>query len=378
MSSRTTSGVNPPAASSAAAPSSASPTTSKPPASSIRRALARKPAWSSTIRIRLLMALIVAPCATHSHTANRTLAAASRTRRRLQAALERRPRGETLRPTRKSIKEEDEMPSKRTKIKGIAARAGHWSASNRRKAIGLWLALVVLALVGGGAVGQRSLTDAESNVGESKAAEMTLDKQGPKDPATESVLVQSKSATASSAEFRSALESVRHALRSSGQFSSIDAPKPSADGHSALVNADLKGEPNDAEDTAAKTFAAVDQAKRANPGFQIGVAGDGTAEKQLSDSISDDFAKAEMLSIPITLLILVVAFGALVAAGIPVVLAISAVMATIGLVSIPSQVFPVDDAIGSVILLIGMAVGVDYSLFYLRREREERARGRGP
>ncbi|HEY7268171.1 MAG TPA: MMPL family transporter, partial [Solirubrobacterales bacterium] len=96
------------------------------------------------------------------------------------------------------------------------------------------------------------------------------------------------------------------------------------------------------------------------------------------DSISDDFAKAETLSIPITLLILVVAFGALVAAGIPVILAISAVMAAIGLVSIPSQIFPVDDAIGSVILLIGMAVGVDYSLFYLRREREERARGRSP
>jgi uncharacterized membrane protein YdfJ with MMPL/SSD domain len=270
------------------------------------------------------------------------------------------------------------MPSKRTQIKGIAARAGHWSAKNRKKAIGLWLAFVVVALVGGGAVGQRSLTDAESGVGESKAAEMTLDKKGPKDPATESVLVQSKSATTSSPQFRAALGSVHGALESSGSFASIDTPKPSANGHAALIDADLKGDPDDAKDTADKTFAAVDQAKRANPGFQIGVVGDGTADKQLSDSISDDFAKAETLSIPITLLILVIAFGALVAAGIPLILALSAVMATIGLVAIPSQIFPVDDAIGSVILLIGMAVGVDYSLFYLRREREERARGRSP
>ena len=270
------------------------------------------------------------------------------------------------------------MSRKRSQTKGIAARAGHWSATNRKKAIGIWIAFVVVALIGGGAVGQRSLTDAESGVGESKAAEMTLDKQGPKDPATESVLVQSKSETTSGPQFRSALESVHDALSSSGQFASIGAPKPSADGHAALIDADLKGDPDDAKDTAAKTFAAVDQAKRANPGFQIGVAGDGTADKQLSDSISDDFAKAETLSIPITLLILVIAFGALVAAGIPLILALSAVMATIGLVSIPSQIFPVDDAIGSVILLIGMAVGVDYSLFYLRREREERARGRSP
>ena len=270
------------------------------------------------------------------------------------------------------------MSRKRSQTKGIAARAGHWSATNRKKAIGIWIAFVIVALIGGGAVGQRSLTDAESGVGESKAAEMTLDKQGPKDPATESVLVQSKSETTSGPQFRSALESVHDALSSSGQFASIGAPKPSADGHAALIDADLKGDPDDAKDTAPKTFAAVDQAKRANPGFQIGVVGDGTADKQLSDSISDDFAKAETLSIPITLLILVIAFGALVAAGIPLILALSAVMATIGLVSIPSQIFPVDDAIGSVILLIGMAVGVDYSLFYLRREREERARGRSP
>jgi uncharacterized membrane protein YdfJ with MMPL/SSD domain len=270
------------------------------------------------------------------------------------------------------------MRSKKQRIKGVAARAGHWSATNRKKAIGLWLAFVIVALIGGGAVGQRSLTDAESNVGESKAAELTLDKQGPKDPASESVLIQSKTQTTTSSQFASTVASVRHALEASGQFSQVHEARPSRGGHAVLVNADLKGDPDDAEDTASKTFAAVDQAKRANPGFQIGVTGDGTADKQLSDSISDDFAKAETLSIPITLLILVVAFGALVAAGIPLILALSAVMAAIGLVSIPSQIFPVDDAIGSVILLIGMAVGVDYSLFYLRREREERARGLSP
>jgi uncharacterized membrane protein YdfJ with MMPL/SSD domain len=270
------------------------------------------------------------------------------------------------------------MQPQRVRIKGIAARAGHWSATNRKKAIGFWLVFVVLSLFIGGAVGQRSLTDAESNVGESKTAETALDKKGPKDPASESVLVQSRSESASGPQFRSALDSVRRELRSTGQFAAIDAPKPSADGHAAVIDADLKVVTDKADETADKTFAAVDRAKRANPGFQIGVAGDGTANKQLSDSIDKDFTKAETLSIPITLLILVVAFGALVAAGIPVILAISAVMATIGLVSIPSHAFPVDDSISSVILLIGMAVGVDYSLFYLRREREERARGREP
>ena len=76
-----------------------------------------------------------------------------------------------------------------------------------------------------------------------------------------------------------------------------------------------------------------------------------------------------------TLVILLVAFGALVAAGLPVLLAFSGVLATLGLSSLASHLVAAGDATQSVILLIGMAVGVDYSLFYLRREREERARG---
>ena len=73
-----------------------------------------------------------------------------------------------------------------------------------------------------------------------------------------------------------------------------------------------------------------------------------------------------------------IAFGALVAAAVPVMLALSAVGATIGIVSLVSQISPVDESIASVILLIGLAVGVDYTMFYLRREREERAAGRSP
>ena len=80
---------------------------------------------------------------------------------------------------------------------------------------------------------------------------------------------------------------------------------------------------------------------------------------------------------PLTIAILVVAFGALVAAGLPVLLAISAVLAAIGLNQLMSHVVPTDEqTLAAIILMIGMAVGIDYSLFYLRREREERARGR--
>ena len=76
------------------------------------------------------------------------------------------------------------------------------------------------------------------------------------------------------------------------------------------------------------------------------------------------------------MILLLVVFGALIAAGIPVLLAGSAVTGTISLLAIASRWLPVGSGTAEVVLILGMAVGVDYSLFYLRREREERAAGR--
>src|SRR4051794_22281897 len=100
--------------------------------------------------------------------------------------------------------------------------------------------------------------------------------------------------------------------------------------------------------------------------------------KAVDTAFANDLTRAGIFSIPLTLIILVIAFGALVAAGIPLLLALTAVFATFGLVAVPSQVLPIDSAAYAVVLLVGLAVGVDYTMFYLRREREERAAGRSP
>src|SRR5205807_1634603 len=112
-----------------------------------------------------------------------------------------------------------------------------------------------------------------------------------------------------------------------------------------------------------------------NPKFTVEQVGDASINKQLNDSINKDFSRAFATSLPITLVILLIAFGALVAAAVPILLALTAVLATIGLVAVTSQYSPVDSSINEVLLLIGLAVGVDYSMFYLRREREERESG---
>src|SRR5262245_37422840 len=121
---------------------------------------------------------------------------------------------------------------------------------------------------------------------------------------------------------------------------------------------------------------AVADAQKDNPELSIGGFGEATAQKQIDDRVGDDLGRAGLLSLPVTIVVLLVAFGALVAAGIPLLLALSAVVATMGLLAIPSHLLPVDENVSAVVLLIGLAVGVDYSLFYLKREREERAAGR--
>jgi RND superfamily putative drug exporter len=264
----------------------------------------------------------------------------------------------------------------------LAARAGRWSAAHRKTAIFGWLAFVAISLVLGGMIGTKALDD-DSGPGSSGRAERVLDDAFPQ-PASEQILVQARdhSTTAADPQFRAAVRDVVNRVRALPQTGEITSPltkgnaeQISHDGRSALVLVDIRGPSDDAQDHIQPFVDTVAAAQKAHPELRIEQFGDASAGQAIDDRISEDFQKAETLSIPITLFILVVTFGSLVAAGLPLLLALTSVAATIGLVAIPSQIVPLDDAASSVILLIGMAVGVDYSLFYMRREREERERG---
>ncbi len=139
---------------------------------------------------------------------------------------------------------------------------------------------------------------------------------------------------------------------------------------------EIPGDDDVTKDRVDSTLAATAAAQKANPQVFVGQFGDASADKAISKAFEDDFKKAEFLSLPITLLILVAAFGSLVAAGVPLLLGLTAVMATIGLLAPISQLYPMDESVNSVVLLVGLAVGVDYSMFYLRRKMEERDAGR--
>ena len=264
----------------------------------------------------------------------------------------------------------------------LAARMGRWSAQHRKKAIWGWLVLVFLAFAIGGAVGTKTQDAAQSGVGESGSAERTIDNAFPKHQ-VEQVLIQSDSSTATDPSFRGVVNNTQRRLEAVPYTQAFESPyapgnsgQVSADGHSALIRFEIAGDDTQAQDRVGAALDATSAAQAASPGFAVEEVGDASVAKQLNDSISSDFKQAFVTSLPITLLILLIAFGALVAAAVPLILALTAVLATIGIIAILSHISPVDQSINEVILLIGLAVGVDYSMFYLRREREERESGR--
>ncbi len=265
----------------------------------------------------------------------------------------------------------------------LAARMGRWSAQHRKTAIWGWLAFVVIAFMVGGAIGLRTADKAHLGVGDSGRADLTVDNAFRKN-ADELVLVQSASATANSLGFRAAVgdamfrvSQLPYVYAVEGPYDPANQSQVSADGHSALIRFKIAGDESTAKSRASSTLRAVDEAQAAHPQFTVGEFGDASSNNQVSASISSDFKTALVTSLPVTLLILLVAFGALVAAGVPLLLGLTAVVATIGLIGPISHIGNgVDESINEVILLIGLAVGVDYSMFYLRREREERESGR--
>lgn len=267
-----------------------------------------------------------------------------------------------------------------TESRNLAARMGYWSAHHRKTAIFGWLGFCVAAFVIGMTIGTNSLTAADAGVRESGRMDRLLDREF-KTPAGERVIVQSPTLTDRDGEFKAVVTDVIKRLNARPEITNLRSPFEdtgliSADHHSVLVDFEMKGDADTAEDRVQPILDATAAAQAAHPDFTIEEFGRASADKELNAVFTDDLKKAGELSIPITLGILLLAFGALVAAGIPLLLGITAVIATMGLLAIPSKIIPVDESIGAVVLLIGLAVGVDYTMFYLKREREERAEGR--
>jgi len=277
--------------------------------------------------------------------------------------------------------------------RNLAARAGRWSATHRKTAVIGWILFVVLATVIGGKVGQQNLEPAASGNGESKRGAMIVDEAGFPNTVGERVLIQGKgSIKADDPAVTSAVKDVVSRLEKIDGVTDIESPLHGAqraetvskDGRSVVVNFTMPGSAESTDDqaklekSAEAPLAAVAAVQDSHPQLRVEEYGDASAQKALGATERADEAKSAQFSLVGTLLILLIAFGAAVAAGVPLLLGISSFVATTGLLGPVSQLSPLHEAVGQVTMLIGLAVGVDYAMFYMRRMMQEQDKGRSP
>jgi RND superfamily putative drug exporter len=265
-------------------------------------------------------------------------------------------------------------------------RIACWSAKYRKTAVAIWLLLMAAAFVCGQLVTSAGVQ--QYDPGQAGRGEKVLTQLGVVTPPAESVLIQPRAGERrlehdTAAQVKRVASDVVAALEAlPGAADDIHVPfgqsgrRLGTGDRAALVTFDVAGPNANADSTVLIDLAAVHKIQVAHPDLLVREAGSASTDRVANALLSHDFRQSEWTSIPLTLILLLIVFGALIAAGIPVVLAATAVITSVSLLTIASQWLPVGTGTSELILVIGMAVGVDYSLFYLRREREERAAGR--
>jgi putative drug exporter of the RND superfamily len=275
----------------------------------------------------------------------------------------------------------------------VVERVACWSVRHRKIAVGAWLAFMAIAFIAGQFAAGSGVQ--QYDPGQAGRGERVLTNLGVVTPPAESVLIEARAgeghlAAAAASDVRNAATEVKRvtlqvqaALAALPQAADdIRAPfQPgvrglvTSDGTAALVTFNVAGPHADADTTVLSDLAVVRKIQTAHPDLLVKEAGDASTDRVASAVLGQDFRQSEWTSIPLTLILLLAVFGALIAAGIPVVLAGTAVVTAVSLLGILGRWLPVGSGTSELVLVIGMAVGVDYSLFYLRREREERMNG---
>ena len=190
------------------------------------------------------------------------------------------------------------------------------------------------------------------------------------------LVLSSDSLTATDAEFRSTFEKVKAELMKAPGVGSVSDPYAapdrtiSRDGHTAIAQVAL----TDTQDESLKHADEVDAAvARGSRGTQVDALITGAAPfyAAFTETTEKDLKRAESFALPISIIILVIAFGSLVAAGVPVALALLSLVISFGMVSIIAAQTTVSVFTQNIASMIGIGVGIDYSLFILTRYRTE-------
>ncbi len=270
--------------------------------------------------------------------------------------------------------------------KNLTGRMAHFSARRRWTVLGAWVVVLVAAFFVAGSIGGDTTTNQnggtnpnlESGIGQALIDErIDFDK-----PAEEFVMVEFETGTANDADnraFVAALVADLVALEDVAAVASyIDGSEGlvTADKKAALVLTTLSVGDDEAIDIIEPLLTVVEEADGMS-GYRVTTVGPGSVEAEFEARFEESIARGEMIGVAFALIVLLVVFGAAVAAGLPLLLAITSIIVAVSLSAIIGKVLALDsEAVQFITLMIGLAVGIDYSLFIVKRFSEELARGR--
>jgi len=254
--------------------------------------------------------------------------------------------------------------------------------------VGIWIFAILAAGVVIALVLPSSLTAQYSFLGrpDSKTGqELLAQKMDMPQKANEVVIVRSQTATVNDPAFRAAVVVLQAQLAALGPgvvdgvasyYRGEGKTLASADGHTTILPIVMAGDLALAEKNIDKVHAIV-HAADGKGGFDALITGTASIQSDFSQAASHDLQRGESIGVPIALIILLIVFGAVVAAGMPIVLSLIAITMAVALTALVGQTFDVSVFAINMISMMGLATGIDYSLFIISRFREERALGRG-
>ncbi len=263
------------------------------------------------------------------------------------------------------------------------------SARHPWRTIAIWLVIIVLGVVAASGLGNALSTDVNfTNKPESVKGTDLLDaRMNNSSPVTETVIVQSTSATVDDQAFEQAVKQDASTLLGlkdvvtnvTTYYDAKAAGSPQADQmvspdrKTTILNVELGNDLDAANNHADEYVNAVSGLN--NNGFKVLTVGSISSNQEFNNISSSDLAKAEKYTLPLTILILIVVFGALIAASVPLILSVASIIVALGLTALVGHVMNLSFYVENMIFMIGFAVGIDYALFIISRYREERRHG---
>ncbi|MEX0799755.1 MAG: MMPL family transporter [Dehalococcoidia bacterium] len=267
---------------------------------------------------------------------------------------------------------------------GITERLAAVSARHPWLVVASWIALFVLGGFLASGVGDALTSEISfTNEPESVKADNLLEERlrGP-EMAIETVIVESEGTTIDDPAFQSFVGDLLADIRgldgvveqATSYYETNDARLVSPDGDKTILPVWLAGDAEEASDNVGPFVDVVHQAD-GSEGFRVLAAGNGSIGHEVDEISESDLQRGEIIGIPIALVILLLVFGAAVAAGIPIIVAVLSIVMAVGSVAVLGELFEFNLLVVNMITMIGLAVGIDYSLFIIHRYREERVRG---